>query len=64
MSDELIINSEAYRDMTLTTVDMGKLVQLNLSNSFWSTSEQISLTKSEAIKLRNFLNEFIEANNE
>ena len=63
MSNEIIINSKEYRDMTLTVVNWDKIVQLNLSNAFWTTSEQIRLNKDEAIQLRNFLNEFLDEQN-
>ena len=43
---------------------MDKTIQINIANAFWSTSESIDLRKDEAIQLRNFLNEFIEEQNE
>lgn len=63
MSKELKINSAIYRDRTLTAVNIDSIVQLDISNAFWSTSESLELRIDEAIQLRNFLNEFIEANN-
>ena len=64
MSRELKINSAIYRDMALTAVNIDSVVQLDISNAFWSTSESLELRIDEAIQLRDFLNEFIEANNE
>ena len=63
MSKELKINSAIYRDRTLTAVNIDSIVQLDISNAFWSTSESLELRIDEAIQLRNFLNEFIEGQN-
>ena len=63
MSKELKINSAIYRDRTLTAVNIDSIVQLDISNAFWSTSESLELRIDEAIQLRDFLNEFIEGQN-
>ena len=63
MSKELKINSAIYRDRTLTAVNIDSIVQLDISNAFWSTSESLELRFDEAIQLRDFLNEFIEEQN-
>lgn len=60
MSRELKINSAIYRDRTLTAVNIDSVVQLDIFNAFWSTSESLGLRIDEAIQLRDFLNEFIE----